>query len=144
MTDRTVSNKGLVVLICLMAVLGCGQRRAPVFPVSGSLLVNGRPAWGATVLFHPRSKKTTENRLPFAIVKEDGTFQPTMNLPNDGVPAGDYAVTVIWPTRNIVDGEEIEGPDQLQGLYAKADNPVASVTISPGPNEIPTIELRYP
>lgn len=139
-----MKEKYLLMIACLVTSVGCGQRAAPVYPVSGSLLVNGRPATGATLFFHPQADRVSEKRMPFAIVKEDGTFQATTNGPNDGAPEGVYAVTVVWPVRGVSEGEMIEGPDQLQGRFASSANPAANVTVLSGPNEIPAIDLRFP
>jgi hypothetical protein len=132
----------------LLAVFaGCSEEGPKVYPVSGQLLVNGQPAAGATVFFHRVSAAAPANDAasasrPFAIVQADGTFQPTTYLKNDGVAEGEYVLTVVWPTRTMIEGEEIEGPDQLRGRYAQAASPATKVKVVPGENKIPPIHLQ--
>lgn len=131
-------------LAAVTVVAGCSQRRPeriPTTPVRGTLLVNGQPAARANVYFHPRQAIAGANPLPFAIVEADGTFRPTTFVRHDGLPAGQYRVTVVW--RRIVeyDGQEIASDDQFGGKYADPTQPVLTVDITDEPNELPRIEL---
>ena len=62
----------------------------------------------------------------------------------DGALAGDYAVTIVWPTYETNGGEEIQTGDRLDGRYADAQNPFTKVTIVRGKNDLPPFELRLP
>jgi hypothetical protein len=77
---------------------GCGSG-ATLVPVTGRVLVEGKPAAGAYVRFHPEGGERGLP-LPSARVKEDGSFQlatllPGENSPRPGAPPGRYAVTVM-------------------------------------------------
>ncbi len=130
----------LVVVALLLAVTGCNAEppRREVFPVSGKLTVDGRPAEQALVYFHPADGQTS----PFAKVMADGTFRPGTYTATDGVPAGEYALTVQWPTVKLVEGEERLGPDQLAGRYSDRKKPVATIIVREGENVIPPLELK--
>lgn len=126
-------------------ISGC-QRPAPsgpkVFPVSGQVSVNGERAIGAHVTFHRVGETNPKAITPYAVVEGDGWFRPSTIDAFDGAPAGQYVVTVTWPTITVEGGEEIEGPDRLQGRYATLRSPAATVTVVEGENEFPPFDLN--
>jgi hypothetical protein len=132
----------LILMVLLANNAGCGSKepaRHVVFPVTGKLLVDGRPAEQAIVYFHPRNGDATR---PFATVTADGSFQPGTYTTTDGVAAGEYVLTVEWPKITVVEGEEQRGPDQLAGRYGNPQHPVATVTVKEGENAIPPLDLK--
>src|SRR5262245_61668020 len=88
-------------LLFALACTGCGAKepqRLTVYPVSGKLTVNGRPAEKAEVTLRPLTdlnEPTKRSVLPFARVEADGAFKIGTYLADDGAPAGEYAVTAI-------------------------------------------------
>ncbi len=121
---------------------GGGEEGPPVYPVSGVVWVDGKPAAGAEVVFHSTQSDAGRSPLTMAIVEPDGRFQPTTRLPHDGAPAGDYVLTVVWRQTRLEGGEEIAGPDQLHGKYSyPATSPLKAV-IKEGENSLPPIELQ--
>ncbi len=58
-----------------------------------------------------------------------------------GLPVGDYIVTAGWPAISILDGEEVPGADRLNRRYETVARPAAKITVKPGDNELPPIEL---
>src|SRR5262245_26228369 len=92
---------GVVAVGCL-ALAGCGADGPPLHPVTGKVLVDGKPAEHATVTFHPAGGGADAPK-PRATVKADGSFALTTHTTGDGAPAGEYAVTVEWwltPAKN--------------------------------------------
>ena len=139
---RSVAMAMTVALILAANSIGCGEKqtpRAPLGHVAGTLLVDGRPAAGAMVWFNMRSGTGIR---PMARVGDDGKFQPSTYVPNDGVVPGEYVLTVTWPATKIIDGEEMFGPDQLNNRYADPQRPVASITVKEGENQLDPIELK--
>jgi hypothetical protein len=104
--------------------------------------VGGKPAHNAIVLFHPRQPIDGKPLKPMAIVAADGTFRPTTYRTGDGLPAGDYGVTVSWPEIIVVGEEEIGGDDRLGRKYSNPAKPVLDVHINPGENQLPPIDLN--
>lgn len=108
---------------CVAALLaGCGKSEPgekPVFPVSGSVFVDGKPAKGAVVMFHPLP--ITQGRFDIVrsrgTVGDDGTFKLSTYKNDDGAPEGEYAVTVYWPGKRQGKAADEDGadlpPDQL-------------------------------
>lgn len=123
--------------VTLAAAVGCGgTKEVPVFPVSGKVTVNGKPATGAQVLFQPVGGSADGTR-PNAIVGKDGTFALTTRAKDDGAPAGEYKVLVVWrvsvgnpddgQTRNALP-EKFNDPAQTP---LTATVPTAPTTLEP-------------
>jgi hypothetical protein len=126
---------------------GCGGAPAgpKVYPIVGKVLVDGRPAHHAQVVFHAVNPPAAPEGLtirPFAVVEADGSFRPSTFLTADGAPSGDYKITITWPETRVEQGEEIAGPDRLAGVYAHPANSNLSVTVQPGENNLPPFELK--
>ena len=120
---------------------GCNSRpsyqEADVFPVSGSVSVDGKPAAGVVIVFHPQTDTgMTKGNKPFTTSGEDGTFEVTTYTTGDGAPIGEYIVTFIWP-------ENPRGPtpDRLKGRYAKPEHSQITVTVQEGENQLPNWNL---
>jgi hypothetical protein len=131
-------------LAVTLACFGCQSRarRVEIYSVEGTLLIDGKPASRACVYFHPHVPLDGANPIPFAIVESNGTFRPSTYSQRDGLPAGEYTVTVVWPRFVEFDGQEIATDDRLRGKYANPQSPVRTVTIEAGENKLPTIELE--
>ncbi len=97
-----------------LAVAGCGDDvgyQFPVHPSSGQVSWKGEPVKGALVRFHPVDPQALqppkgEEGPPVALATEtgaDGSFTMSTYYADDGVPAGEYVVTVT-PLREVGDG----------------------------------------
>jgi hypothetical protein len=67
---------------------GCGKT---IQPAGGKVLVDGVPVKDGAVTFYP----VQPGRPASASVMEDGTFTLSFDSPNDGLPPGDYKVTIV-------------------------------------------------
>lgn len=126
-----------------LALPGCGGRpgpSVPIYPTEGKVLVGGQPAAGALIVLWARPERTPPI-CPNATVAEDGSFRLTSFAKNDGAPAGEYAVTVVWSPTTRVDGETYEEPDRLKGRYSNPNTSGLQATIKTGKNALPTFEL---
>jgi len=134
----------LFCLIVSLATFGCSESASgpPIYPTSGKVLVDGRPAAKARVTFHVLNRPAGEALQPIAIAEEDGSFRPSTRFSYDGAPAGDYALTVVWPKVTMDQGEAIEGPDLLRGRYGDPARSGLKATIKEGENALPPIELK--
>jgi hypothetical protein len=108
--------------------------RKPVYPVSGKVLFQGRPAKGAMVKFHPQDGSDTA-LVPRGEVDADGTFRLTTYQQHDGAPAGRYAVTIFW-------GVPSKGGDEFDRLLVPSRylNPATSGLTA----EVPNREIDLP
>lgn len=117
------------------------QSPVPVHPVSGRVTLNGQIAVGAFVVFHPQGEPLPRNSKPFAQVKQDGSFRLSTFSSQDGAPAGEYAVTIIWKPL-VNDGLDRRAGDNV--MPANMERPETSglkVTVVAGDNVLPTFEL---
>jgi hypothetical protein len=110
--------------------------REPVYPVRGFVLVDGRPAAGATVTLYPeREFNRSEGIQPRAVVRLDGSFELGTYRTRDGAPAGNYVVTVVWA------GGDPGHRDRLGGLYADPAVSKLTTVVLHGPNVLPPFRL---
>jgi hypothetical protein len=74
-----------------------------------------------------------------AVADADGAFQVSTFGKYDGAPAGEYAVTLVWPEYNDA-GEA--GADRLKGRFATATKPFTKITVAERENVLDTFEVR--
>jgi hypothetical protein len=138
------------VALPLVAVLlsSCGGKSSskPVHPVSGKVLVEGRPARHALVVLHPLGGSEDQEARPRGQVGADGTFTLSTYGRDDGAPAGEYAVTVEWwlsgATARTREGDGPPPANRLPGRYANPSTSGLRVRIGEGANELQPIQLR--
>jgi hypothetical protein len=131
----------------LLATMGCGKSNG-LHPVQGSVIVNGSPADGAVVLFHPEG--LPGGVTASGVAGEDGLFVLSSGL-EKGVAAGSYHVTVIWPDPSkkpkepqMMTGSSVQIPDLLKGRYASRETSKLRAEIDPQTGEVPSFELELP
>jgi len=135
---------GLLTCVLLGVASGCSREKnyveAPIYPTSGKLLVDGEPAEGAFIMFHPVDEVgLTKGNKPFARVGKDGYFSLTTYDTHDGAPAGEYEVSIRWPENPNARGPS---PDRLEGRYATPEKSKLSVTIEPPKTILPPWDLK--
>ena len=135
---------GLVV--CLIGV-GCGadDGRIKVYPAQGKVLVKGQPALGARVVFYPTTSDVDGKKLPTPAGDTDasGKYVLTSYKPEDGAPAGDYKVTVVWLEPPPANAQGIfDQKDRLQGRYSDPQTSPLKATVPEGGGEILPFELQ--
>lgn len=127
--------------LCLSAI-SCGRNPYgdhPPHPVSGRVLVNGRPADGADVAFFHVDNWGEKTIVPVARTDEDGRFALSTYEVEDGAPVGKYQVEITWPAYRR--GRDI-GPDRLDNKYARRATSGLAVTIDENTRELPPFELK--
>jgi hypothetical protein len=130
-----------------LALTACTpNNRVEVIPVTGEVVVHGKPAESAIVTFCPTDGSLT--RAFVAIADAQGRFQPTTYEAGDGLPAGEYEVTVLWPAPRKPDpngdrrpGDD-EGPDQLEGRFANRKTSGLKATVTRGTHESLRFDLK--
>jgi hypothetical protein len=137
-----------LVLAALVALCCCScQGGRKFYPVKGKVLVDGKPAEGVTVVFHPR-EPSDPPMSPYAIVAADGSFALQSWLVDErvlkpGAPAGEYQVTCVWYPPDL---EKHLGaatlPDRLHGRYADKEKSGLQATVAESDTELPPFELQ--
>ncbi len=108
--------------------------RRPTQPVRGTVTFDGKPVPGAYVVLQEASKQPRPARAD-AFTDADGSFRLSTYTANDGAPAGEYAVTVVW-RKPFHDETGKPGPNHLPAQYADAKTTPLKVTVKFGTNEL--------
>lgn len=126
-------------LLLALGLLSCAKApdHPPVFPVTGRVLYEGRPATGAVVIFHSTDRPAVAER-PHGRTNADGEFELTTFQTGDGGPAGAYVVTVEW--KRPEDHPE-QGADLLPPIYGDPGTSPLRVTVTAGANEPVVLQL---
>jgi hypothetical protein len=136
---------GLCCLLCLASLTtGCGSERKPVFPVRGKLTYRGQPMARAQVTYVLLKDGGLSRSASYATADANGEYRMSTYLQYDGVPPGDYVVTIRWPgARRGGNGDDDEkvGPDQLRDAYGYAATSKLRATVHEQDNEI---DFRLP
>ncbi len=122
----------------ITAEKGFTYPRKETYPVKGVLYAKGTPCANARIYFHllDQGRFYPSN----AIVSAAGGFVPSTYTANDGLPAGDYAVTVEWRQPFFKSNGE-PGRSLLPEKYADKDTTPVRVTIKKGENVL-NIDLK--
>ncbi|MCA9025846.1 MAG: hypothetical protein KDA86_11625 [Planctomycetaceae bacterium] len=145
-------------MLCLLGLFsGCQKEefvdtreRVAVVPVTGKILLDGKPLVGpavAKIVMHPADSETEEGipadvPAPSAWTEADGTtFKMGSYEGGDGAPVGTYKLTIDVGKRSLMNGSFKRGP--LDGKYADPENPVQEITVTgdEGSIDLGTIEL---
>ena len=121
---------------------GCGRSsETAVYPVSGKVVVDGKPAPGVQVAFRPLNKPADLDVNPTATTGKDGSFKLTTRAKDDGAPAGDYKVTLTW---TIQDGpnEDPRLRKMLPDSYSGPESTPLKATVQAVPTELAAFELK--
>ena len=109
--------------------------RKATHPVRGVVYLDGSPAAGATVRFYARDPagKKAPRMAGDGVAEGDGSFAVSTYGAFDGLPTGEYLVTVAY------DGRYGAGPDrkgQIPAAYAKAETTPLTITVRAGKNDL--------
>ena len=79
---------GLLVALLSFGTLSCGdgKDRQAVYPVRGQVFVQGKPAAGALVMFHPLNDADSQTERPHGQADQDGVFVLSTYGAHDGAP----------------------------------------------------------
>lgn len=122
-----------VLLLAVFAALttGCGKpERVPVYPVSGRVMLKGKPLAGWMVVLHPEPAPANDESpypLPRADVDKEGRFRfHTYDYEtNDGAPVGTYKISFV----------QMEGAKPRQVYWP------STVEVRPETNEFPPFDI---
>ena len=135
-------------LACLcLATVGCSSDdgRVDVYPINGKVLVKGQPADGAEVAFYPTAPELQGPRTPVPEGTTDGSgvFRLQSYEPDDGAPAGEFNVTVVWPSPPPSNATGVfDFKDRLGGRYSDPQTSKLTARVEEGGGEIPAFELQ--
>lgn len=122
---KRLTQVGLGFLAAIGALqTGCGSRANDVVPVAVIVTVEGKPPIGATVVLNPLDAQESSKRKPTGTVGEDGAVRFSTFKQNDGVPPGEYVVTLVryQVERDENEGKIVKGDDQINAKYGDPNN----------------------
>jgi len=127
-------------LVLLMA--GCGHKGPKLYPVKGSVFINGEPAKDVNIMFTPVAPPEDGGTplSPAAATEEDGSFRLMSFEPDDGAPAGEYQVTISFPMSRF--NKNLNGIDRLKGKYSNPKTSGLTATVEPKSNTLPAFNLK--
>jgi hypothetical protein len=140
--SRRAGASALVVAMAVLTGCGGGEARVPVHPAHGAVQFRGQPAVGAFVSLHPKDGADNGAPSPRATVGPDGNFKFTTYDGDDGAPAGDYVLTVLWYKPVRQGNDLVGGPNVLPRKYAAAATSDLQIRIAAGENYLKPIQLR--
>ena len=79
------------------ACCSCAGKARPLYPVHGRVFFEDQPMARALIVFHPLDDPDAIK--PRAHSEADGSFVTYTYAADDGAPAGDYAVTIVWKAK---------------------------------------------
>jgi len=134
-----------ILLATALLAAGCAKSGDTLVPVSGHVTVDGKPAAGAAVVFHPADGNPNGTH-PVGQVDADGNFQLTTIRSGDGAAPGEYRVTLTWyvspPGKRVVEGEESPVRNLIPDKYARADWTPLTATVRSDGTEPVRIEIN--
>lgn len=139
-----ITSRVFVALVCAAAV-GCGGAggiSAPrTAPVSGTVLVKGKPTAGVKVTFHPQFDMGQVKFNPNGETDKEGRFTLNTAAGAAGAPPGEYAVTFeLLRAGTDRAGLDVE-VDAWKGKYADPSKGSFKVTVKDGDNALEPFKL---
>ncbi len=108
--------------------------RRPTYPLTSRVLFDGKPIPGAYVVFHGIGKEARQPRAD-GTVEADGSLRLSTYTAFDGIPAGEYAITVeLRKPFFTLDGAI--GPNLLPAKYASPKTSGLTFTVKPGKQQL--------
>lgn len=107
-------------LVSLIAFSGCGPAGIGTVPVTGTVLVDGKPIEGVTIVFNPGEG----GRAASGVTDAQGAYTLTTEINGDGALPGSYQISV---TKNEVEDDGLPkevDPDSetsLDDIYGQLD-----------------------
>jgi hypothetical protein len=123
---------GVTLAVVFIALAGCGEGGPKIVPVSGMVIIDGKPLTYGHVQVLPAGWRPATGRIG-----GDGRFTLTTTVANDGCPVGTHPVVIL--------ASESITPEQMKWhaptKYADVKTSGLTVTIT-GPTDELKIELK--
>lgn len=119
MTKTSFFSVAIVASLVVAAAVGCSKSRIKgLVPAEGTVVFNGAPVEGASVMFAPKKiDPSSQAGSASATTDKNGKFKMTTLDPGDGLFPGEYYVTV---SKDRVEGgptleDARRSPDEFKG-----------------------------
>jgi|JI10StandDraft_1071094.scaffolds.fasta_scaffold00156_47 hypothetical protein len=144
LSGRSVAM-GLLMVVCQLAVAGCGGKDfdKSLYPIEGEVFFRGKPAVGCIVSFHPTSTGEGAGAPCLGTTDSNGKFRVTTREPFDGIAAGEYEVSFSLPGEGSSrDPNGDAAPDKLPAKYQFPGSSGFKVTITSSTSTLDRFELK--
>jgi hypothetical protein len=143
MNDRSCRAAAAITFVVVAATAGCrNANELDTAPVSGRVLLNGKPLSTGTVTFVPN-----RGRVAKGDIQSDGTFELSTYRSHDGAIVGSHkaAVLVLRPNIDPAVGPEHDKPIMMiPPRYATAEESGLKYEVKSGHDNNFTLELHDP
>ncbi len=132
----------LLTIMAVAVIAGCGSDRPPLHVAGGVVKFNGEPVADASVMFYPAS-----GRASFAKTDDQGRFSLMTYVPDDGIVAGSYRVTVSKVVSRSKPTEANPYPQAVHALppvYSNVDTADLQAEVTPNGDNDFVFELAAP
>jgi len=137
----SVGSVALGLVIVGLAGCGGGSSSVKLYPVTGTVTVDGQPAEGVALVFHPSAES---GQVCSATSDASGKFAVFFQA-EKGMPEGSYRVTASWPEPLKEGfggmGEMPDQPDRLKSRYAILGRSKITFEVGPSTAELEPIAL---
>ncbi len=133
-----------LILGMTFAIGGCGESAKPwevLVPASGTVTFRGKPVQGAQVTLYPTNPDFPSVVRPSAISGDGGEFSIGTFGTDDGLPAGEYRVAVVWHPLVDKGGGASRGDNALPQKYAHPETSNLKVVVGETETRLPTLQL---
>lgn len=138
----------VVCMVIGLALVGCGSSskdRLPLHKAAAKVTLNSEPLEGVSIVFHsvPPLKAPSGKSIPAPGAESgfDGGFQVTTYRVGDGIPEGEYVVTLSCEDRSAEPVRD-EYPELLPSQYQDPAKSGIKVSIRAGQNNLKAFELH--
>jgi len=129
---------GMLVGIGLFSVVGCGKSGPVKHKVTGTVLVNDKPASSVCVcLRHTSDAVKGKARMPVAVTDENGVYTLSTDTDADGAVDGEYVVTFLWMDSKNPD------TDRFGGKYADTNSSPYRLKVPPPNGQVEPFKLQH-
>jgi hypothetical protein len=126
----------LIPLLGVMVTVGCGEKVSRGH-VSGRLtLAGGNPVVGVTVV----ARSAATGKSASGTTDGEGKFELGVEKPGDGLPPGDYTVTVLEVNRDMDNPK----PKSIHHKYSEHSTSGLSFSVADGEHKTFDAELEKP
>ena len=130
--------------VLALAVVCCGcsepDNRKAVYPVTGVILVDDEPVDQLAIkCFSTGGIDTANPTISSTFTDATGKFEISTYNQGDGVPEGDYTLTVRWGKRNAMT-MSYDG-DKFNGKYSEEKSDIKFTVTAGEPTDLGTIRL---
>jgi 5-hydroxyisourate hydrolase-like protein (transthyretin family) len=126
--------------VCLAFCSCNGDGRVQTFPVTGQILLDGKPIEGIRIDAVPITPGVVKEKLlmPKGGTNAEGKFELFTYVANDGIPDGEYKLTFKWFERQ---GKLFSDKDKFGGKYADPAQSTVTFKVDGTSVDLGTIEL---